>query len=51
MNETTRDFIQIAYAAMQKAYKSETKGMTECNTETANMVGDVLQMIGELSRK
>ena len=51
MNETTREFIKIAYAAMRKAYQYETKGLTECNTETANMVGDVLQKVGDLSRK
>lgn len=51
MNETTRDFIQIAYAAMQKAYRSETKGLTECNTVTAMMVGDAMQKVGDLSRK
>jgi hypothetical protein len=50
MNETTKEFIQIAYAAMQKAYWHESKNMTECDTETAKMVGKVLQVLGDLSR-
>ena len=50
MNETAREFIKIAYAAMQKAYQYQTNGMTECDTETANMVGNVLQAVGDLSR-
>jgi hypothetical protein len=50
MNETAREFIKIAYAAMQKAYQHESKGMTECETETAKKVGEVLQAVGDLSR-
>lgn len=50
MNETAREFIKIAYEAMQKAYQHQTNGMTECETETAIMVGNVLQAVGDLSR-
>ena len=50
MNETAREFIKIAYAAMEKAYWHQTNGMAECETETAKMVGNVLQAVGDLSR-
>ena len=50
MNKTAREFIKIAYEAMQKAYQYQTNGMRECETETAKMVGDVLQAVSDLSR-
>ena len=50
MNETAREFIKIAYAAMEKAYWHQTNGMRECGTETAKIVGNVLQAVGDLSR-
>lgn len=51
MEKTTKDFIEIAYKAMQKAYFIESKEMTDCESESAKMVGKVLQAVGDLSRQ
>lgn len=50
MDKITREFIKIAYQAMQQAYNNESKEMTECDTETSKKVGEVLQIVGDLSR-
>jgi hypothetical protein len=50
MNEITREFIEIAYKAMQKAYWHQSNGMTDNDSEMSKKVGDALQMIGDLSR-
>jgi hypothetical protein len=50
MDKTAREFIIIAYNALQKAYEYESDGLTNINKESANKVGDALQMVGDLSR-
>jgi hypothetical protein len=50
MDETARDFIKIAYEAMQKAYWHQSEKMTKCDTEVAKKVGEVLQAVSDLSR-
>ena len=50
MNKTAREFIILAYRAMQKAYEYESDGITNCDKESAKEVGKVLQMVGDLSR-
>jgi hypothetical protein len=50
MNETAREFILIAYNALQKAYKYESDGLKNPNKDLARKVGDALQMVGDLSR-
>jgi len=50
MNEVTREFIEIAYKAMQKAYWHASNKTTECDTDIAKEVGAVLQAVGDLSR-
>jgi len=50
MNKTAREFIILAYNALQKAYEYESEGMTNCDKESAKEVGNALQMVGDLSR-
>ena len=50
MNETAREFIKIAYAALEKAYWYESEKITKCNTDTAKEIGAALQAVGDLSR-
>ena len=50
MNEVTRDFINIAYKALEKAYWYESEKMTKNNTELALEIGAALQAVGDLSR-
>lgn len=50
MEKITREFINLAYAAMQQAYYNETHEMKDCDTATAHKVGEVLQMVSDLSR-
>ena len=50
MNETAREFIIIAYNALQKAYKYESDGLKNPDKDLARKVGDALQMVGDLSR-
>ena len=50
MEKITKEFIDIALAAMRKAYWYESNETRECDKETANKVGEVLQMVSDLSR-
>ena len=58
MKKVTREFVKIAYHAMQQAYyhesdvnngEGEYRGLDD-NTEAAKKVGEVLQAVSNLSR-
>jgi hypothetical protein len=51
MEKVTKDFIEIAYRALQSAYYNESKGMTDLDSESVKEVGNVLQAVGDLSRR
>ena len=51
MKKTTKEFIEIAYKAMQSAYYNECgENMENMNCDKAKEVGKVLQIVGDLSR-
>lgn len=50
MDNVTREFIEIARKALDRAYWHATNEGKELNTELAKKVGDALQMVGDLSR-
>lgn len=50
MEKSTKEFIEIAYLAMQKAYWHESKEMTNCDSDTAKKVAETLEMVGALTR-
>lgn len=57
MKKVTREFIKVAYYAMQQAYYHESdnnNGVGEYNinldSEEAKKVGEVLQAVSDLSR-
>lgn len=50
MNEITREFIEIARKALDRAYWHQSNGMTDTESELVKKVGDALQMVGDLSR-
>lgn len=52
MNKKTREFVKIAYLAMQSAYYNEVEANgNNFDAEWVKVVGDVLQEVGDLSRK
>ena len=58
MKRVTREFVKIAYQAMQSAYYTEmdkgngvdNMGDFDFDNEEAKKIGEVLQAVGDLSR-
>jgi len=51
MDKNTKEFIKIAYTALQQALRNECKdGIPMPETENAKKIADALKMVGDLSR-
>ena len=51
MKKVSREFINLAYSAMQRAYEYECGGDPCSSNESAKKIGEVLQIVGDLSRE